>query len=223
MNRTDPPSMATWMLEHWTPGVRNDALEGDLLEEFRSGRSAHWYWRQVVAAVVIGCCAEILNRRALLIFAVLWSMMAPAWMFYTDTVEAHSIFMGRIWRIDWPWSTILASSLTLAIDPAFVWAGTLLYLFLHRGVRWNLSLRQFGRGFLRGVTAFVAVSAIILALVLFLSPGHSIDRRTLTLLGELTNFRLWATISRLPFLLSMLYGLWEAASISGDRRIKTLA
>jgi hypothetical protein len=68
MTCTEPPSLATWLLEHWTPGNRNEALAGDLQEEFRSGRSAGWYWRQVVAAIVIGYTREIFNRRVLLVF-----------------------------------------------------------------------------------------------------------------------------------------------------------
>jgi len=58
MNRADPPSIAAWMLKHWTPVPCGDALAGDLLEEFRSereGRARVWYWRQVLLAIAIGC------------------------------------------------------------------------------------------------------------------------------------------------------------------------
>jgi hypothetical protein len=50
MRPTTPPRLATTLLARF---VDNDALAGDLQEEYRSGRSAAWYWRQVVAAVVI--------------------------------------------------------------------------------------------------------------------------------------------------------------------------
>ncbi len=48
MSRTGPPPLATWMLEHLTFGCRKEELAGDLCEEFRSGRSEGWYWRQVL-------------------------------------------------------------------------------------------------------------------------------------------------------------------------------
>jgi hypothetical protein len=47
-----PPATATWMLKHLLFRDRNEALEGDLLEEFQRGRSTSWYWRQVLVAVL---------------------------------------------------------------------------------------------------------------------------------------------------------------------------
>ena len=43
-----PPVLAQTLLEWVDPA--NDALHGDLLEEFASGRSRLWYWNQVFAA-----------------------------------------------------------------------------------------------------------------------------------------------------------------------------
>jgi hypothetical protein len=54
MRRSEPPSLATWILDHAVPGGRDEGLAGDLLEEFRSGRSEGWYWRQVCSVAVIG-------------------------------------------------------------------------------------------------------------------------------------------------------------------------
>lgn len=44
-----PPRLASRLLEWLAPG--NEALQGDLEEEFAQGRTAAWYWRQVLAAV----------------------------------------------------------------------------------------------------------------------------------------------------------------------------
>jgi len=54
MRRLEPPSAATWILEHLTPPDRDEALAGDLLEDFRSGRSDGWYWRQAFGACASG-------------------------------------------------------------------------------------------------------------------------------------------------------------------------
>jgi preprotein translocase subunit SecY len=58
MTPIEPPSVATWLLKHL--GRRNDALAGDLLEEYRRGRSAAWYWRQVLTAIVVSRRTEAL-------------------------------------------------------------------------------------------------------------------------------------------------------------------
>jgi hypothetical protein len=50
MRPTTPPRLATILLNRF---VANDALAGDIQEEYYAGRSALWYWRQVVAAMVI--------------------------------------------------------------------------------------------------------------------------------------------------------------------------
>jgi len=44
--RRRPPRLAIWVLKSLGFIRRNPALIGDLLEEFRSGRSTAWYWRQ---------------------------------------------------------------------------------------------------------------------------------------------------------------------------------
>lgn len=50
MTRSTPPAFATRLLTLFMdPG--NQALVGDLLEQYSEGRSRWWYWRQVVAAV----------------------------------------------------------------------------------------------------------------------------------------------------------------------------
>jgi hypothetical protein len=49
MTPKKPPRLATFLLGRFTA---SDPLAGDLLEEFQSGRSAAWYWAQVLAAVV---------------------------------------------------------------------------------------------------------------------------------------------------------------------------
>jgi len=49
-----PPALANWLLDRLGCTRRNPALAGDLLEEFRSGRSAAWYWRQTLVVVANG-------------------------------------------------------------------------------------------------------------------------------------------------------------------------
>ena len=78
--RREPPQLATWTLEHLTTRHLDDALAGDLLEVFRMGRSNGWYWRQVLATCVLSWVASLRARVPLLVFALMWSMAAPAWV-----------------------------------------------------------------------------------------------------------------------------------------------
>jgi hypothetical protein len=47
-----PPRLATALLTLLAPG--NEALTGDLLEQFQHGKSRSWFWRQVVSTIVLG-------------------------------------------------------------------------------------------------------------------------------------------------------------------------
>lgn len=46
-----PPRLASLLLARFAPG--NEALHGDLEEEFSCGRTTAWYWRQVMAAIAL--------------------------------------------------------------------------------------------------------------------------------------------------------------------------
>lgn len=59
MRSSKPPAVAAWLLEHLTPGDKHEALVGDLLEEFQHGRSARWFWRQVLCAIPASLCHEM--------------------------------------------------------------------------------------------------------------------------------------------------------------------
>jgi len=170
MRQTEPPSAATWILEHLTPGPRNEALAGDLLEELRCGRSVGWYWRQALAAVAIGCFVEIVNHRFVLLFAALWSMMVPGWSLYAFRMEAHGDLIGRIWRIDWPWSTICDLGLSLGMSLVFIWTGLLLFLVPHMGITRGFNLRRIWQALLQCAPPFIAVSALLY--IVMLLPVH---------------------------------------------------
>lgn len=47
-----PPKLATWLVKTFSPTRHARALAGDLLEEFHSGRSRAWYWRQTALIVL---------------------------------------------------------------------------------------------------------------------------------------------------------------------------
>ena len=54
MNAPQPPALANWLLDRLGYTSQNPALAGDLLEEFHSGRSTAWYWRQTLMVIATG-------------------------------------------------------------------------------------------------------------------------------------------------------------------------
>ena len=76
MRSSRPPGLATWWLEHLCFGSRNDFLVGDLIEEYGRGRSRVWYWKQVLAALLVNFYRELCSHPllALRAAATVWSV-----------------------------------------------------------------------------------------------------------------------------------------------------
>lgn len=51
MNARTPPALAVWLLRRLRYFEYNEALAGDVQEEFASGRSRRWYWRQTLMVI----------------------------------------------------------------------------------------------------------------------------------------------------------------------------
>ncbi|HUV68415.1 MAG TPA: hypothetical protein VMW15_02050 [Terracidiphilus sp.] len=164
MNRREPPPLATWMLEHLTAGDCNDALAGDLLEEFRSGRTTAWYWGQVLNAIGLGWLSELVNRRAMLLFAALWSMLAPGWVLLVAHFSLRLDLSARIMSLEFPWSTICDLSLMLAANLLFIWAGILAYLIPHLWLRRSLRVKPLSHGMLASIPVLLAVWVALIVL-----------------------------------------------------------
>jgi hypothetical protein len=81
-----PPRLGTLVLQRLGP--QNDALAGDLAEEYRAGRSAAWYWCQVLASVAVGATRELWAHKWLGVQVVAVYVGIQA-------------FLGYVWRIIW--------------------------------------------------------------------------------------------------------------------------
>jgi hypothetical protein len=154
MKSTRPPSIATWVLEHLTFGDRNDALSGDLLEEFQSGRSSGWYWRQVLAAIATSYLREVRTRALVVVFAALWIVPAQTWWSFAMWSAAHCA--GFIFP--WPYSTFLGAAIVVFQS---LWAGLALYVLLYSRVGRNFTLEKVGRGFWIGPLVFTLLTVAI--------------------------------------------------------------
>jgi hypothetical protein len=65
------PTGATWLLELFKVTETNPALIGDLSEEYLSGRSNTWVWRQVLAAIAFAVGKDVSIHKLLTIRALI--------------------------------------------------------------------------------------------------------------------------------------------------------
>ena len=70
MRTSHPPIVATWLLERLGSGTENEPLIGDLMEDYGRGRSNAWYWRQVIAVIVVSSYDEVRAHRFIAIKAL---------------------------------------------------------------------------------------------------------------------------------------------------------
>jgi hypothetical protein len=69
-----PPVLATGLLERLVSGPHGDALAGDLVEQYRHGRSSAWFWRQVVVAILAGVGKGVRDHKVLAVRAIAFGL-----------------------------------------------------------------------------------------------------------------------------------------------------
>ena len=107
--KSHPPSLATWLLEHLIRREDNEALAGDLSEEFAQGRSVTWYWYQVFVAILVALSKELRTRWVTILFAVLVSGVVSYRQIW-HSFEFEGLFT---WGIKLPWPVSLVFTIAL--------------------------------------------------------------------------------------------------------------
>jgi hypothetical protein len=95
------PTLAAAVLRRLEPNNTNEALIGDLIEEYQHRHSPWWLWRQVLSAVTIGCYQEVrdhkwLTARAILTAIVCWSGLGPL---YRLAVGQYYNYLVMTWPV----------------------------------------------------------------------------------------------------------------------------
>src|SRR5438128_8487391 len=63
MRSDQPPAVATWLLKRFGCRPQNEAILGDLIEQYRNGRHSLWYWRQIVTAIAVSSFREVWRQK----------------------------------------------------------------------------------------------------------------------------------------------------------------
>ena len=197
MRSSRPPVLATWLVEHLIPGDRNEALAGDLLEQFSEGRSAAWYWREALVAIAVGFSKEVRILWMALGFTLLW-------------ISALSLFCGRIWTTALPWSVtpINTTGFLTVVNALPLPVALATYL----GAMSSFTLRRFSRGLSVGLFA-LAVGTLLGSLLLSTLPrspeASFLLSRHSTSLWHRSGLVMYA-IATLPVFFALLFSMWAA-------------
>jgi len=121
------PALATALLRRAAPP--EEALAGDVLEEYQSGRSRFWYWRQVVSAILLGTFRQVAAAPVgmlgavatgwttlLLVFATLGDTATEAVSEWVFGWERFGAYATQMW---WPFQivAVLVSYAGFALTP----------------------------------------------------------------------------------------------------------
>jgi len=90
---TDPPALATALLELLIPPRTSAGLVGDLIEEYKNRRSRMWYWQQTIVALTMSAFREVRQHKFRAISAIVLGYLCGASLCYFTTSIAGK-FVG---------------------------------------------------------------------------------------------------------------------------------
>jgi hypothetical protein len=176
MSQSQPPPLASWMLRHLVLGGPNEALAGDLLEEFQRRRSATWYWRQVLGAIFASFTNE-LRADGVMVWTIVFTAV---WIYglysYLSFLGATDIPISVTSRLGGFLATHGYNGRSIRFAVLFIFpffCQVVVPLTIYLAVARNLNLRAF----LRGLCAALAATFVLgilpseLAFSLLLSHG----------------------------------------------------
>lgn len=83
MTTRRPPPIATRLLNQLVFLERRDALVGDLIEQYRNGRSDRWYWHQTLTAIATSTWFEMRRSAALTIRVIVFGYVVSEALMYS--------------------------------------------------------------------------------------------------------------------------------------------
>ena len=204
MKSAPAPKIATWLLKRLNSTPDNEALIGDLVEQYLQGRSRLWYWKQTFLAIAVSFGGEISRHPALTLRAVAsgWAVIflyrllfRPSTVALSITLSvmqlhAHGVLYGALSHLYW----------YFIYTPVLAAAGWLVARLHreHRGVM---------------VLAFAASKVLTFAPHVFSYTTHAvIGPAYLRYVGD----EMWAAVTTTAMIL--LGGIWQASSAIRGRK-----
>jgi hypothetical protein len=188
MKSSEPPPLATWLLERLVLGEKNEALTGDLLEDFQRRGSVAWYWRQVFMAILVGCYKELRKRWGGIVFAIICTCAIP-WRQIWLNVEFESLLHLGL-KLAWPWSLIYQIGFFTLLDAVALVAALCVYL----GVTRSFNLRRFLKGLLEALLV-LSLGNTVLPFLWAMQPSR---------------FFFYYVVWRLPLFFGLVLAIWAA-------------
>lgn len=96
--KSAPPALALWCLRHLLPSHASEALTGDLVENFRHGKTRAWFWKQVLAAMAAAALAGLRSHWPHICYA-----LAGTWAMSFERSEALRRLPGFLHWTELPW------------------------------------------------------------------------------------------------------------------------
>jgi len=206
MTSKNPPRLARWILEHLTTDEQKDALSGDLLEEFRSGRSSGWYWRQVATAVIVSMTRMLRINWFALAFSALWVLPLPALEIYVLRAMRLTHFFPQRWSYPWPYSTICDFAISVGWKLLYMWLGVTFCQILFANTTRRTSVGQLLKGLCASVGVYVAMYFGMLTCFLAFPHPYALDITRVNPISLVLNPALML-VTDIPFIVAMLSGV----------------
>ena len=175
MKSDRPPVLATRLLDRLVSGPHGDALAGDLVEQYRHGRSGAWCWRQVLAAILAGVGKEVRDHKLLAVRAaaigLAFYLLSAFPIIWLAQWLANEGLLRYFWSSIWLTYTACAVSgwIVARLHPAHRLAMVCVYatsLLLFEWVRWGVRF-FIGRATHPITPQLLAISVLV---VLFARP-----------------------------------------------------
>ena len=101
------PVLANWFVTRLIAPPEAEAIAGDLIEQFRRGRSRLWFCRQALAAIVIWNWRELSAHKLVAISGILTGI-ASLWCFAALLTIGLSSVGLIVHAVDWRWPHYIA-------------------------------------------------------------------------------------------------------------------